>query len=246
MLALFDEFGTIAAEDMLVIYDGNDQDLSDAISTLSSFSLIESDEGHFKLAPFFQHARFRKRFSVDVDEFLVIARGRLLKVVSSYSSEDSLSFSTIDTTIMAALKEGRELPFGLDKSAIVGSHYLRVARSYYNLGEYEFASKFCNLAFDKSSTLSQSATVETLRLLGMSAARTENNTDIAKAKAELGKIATAQAKRHVHFISGFIARWNGDFEVAENEFKAVIATNPTDTHALRELSSLLLIREDFR
>lgn len=247
ILSLFDEFGTISIEDLLVIFGdgGEDQALADAVSLLISFSLLESDDSHLRLAPFFQHARFRKRFSVDVDKFMGIARSRLLSAVSNYLPEDSVSFSTIDASIMAAIKDGVKNPLSLDEKAIVGSHYLRVARSYFDRGDHTSAVKFCNAAFQKSGTLTENAIIETLRLLGMSAVRTNDIANIEKAKLQLAKIASPQAKRHGHFISGFEARWNGYIDTAENEFRAVLLSNPTDTHALRELSQILLTREEY-
>ncbi|EKD75595.1 MAG: hypothetical protein ACD_44C00090G0001 [uncultured bacterium] len=246
ILSLFDEFGTISIDDLLAIFGETDQELADAVSLLASYSLLEVNEGYLRLAPFFQHARFRKRFSVDVDKFLVTARTRILDFVSNYMPEDSVSFSTIDSVIMAAIKEGRPIPLALDEKAIVGSHYLRVARSYFDRGEYTQTVTFCNSAFEKSGTLTHSAVIETLRLLGMSAIRTNDSTNINRAKTELAKFTSTQAKRHVHFISGFEYRWNGAFDESEEEFKKVLSLNPTDTHALRELSQLLLIREDYK
>lgn len=246
ILSLFDEFGTISIEDLLAIFGETDQELADAVSLLASYSLLEADEGYLRLAPFFQHARFRKRFSVEADKFLVTARTSFLNVVSNYMSDDSVSFSTIDSAIMVAIKEGKTIPLALDQSAIVGSHYLRVARSYFNREEYSKALIFCNSAFEKSATLTDSAVIETLRLLGMSAIRTNGSVNIKKAKDELIRLKSTQANRHFHFISGFELRWNGMFDEAEEEFRKVLLLNPTDTHALRELSQLLLIREDYK
>jgi tetratricopeptide (TPR) repeat protein len=62
---------------------------------------------------------------------------------------------------------------------------------------------------------------------------------------ELSKMGTQQSRRHVHFIKGFDARWNGYFEIAETEFGEALKINPKDTHALREIAQLLVMREDY-
>lgn len=245
ILSLFDEFGAIAAEDLVTIYE-NDEDLANAITVLLSYSLLESDESHLRLAPYFQHARIRKRYSTDGDKFLKIARTRLLTAVSNYQLDESVSFSTIDSAVMASIKEGKALPLQFDEKAIVGSHYLRVARSYYDQEDYESAIKFCDAAYEKCYTLTPSASIETLRLLGMSAVRKNKSASLEKSVTELRKINTPQALRHIHFIRGFDARWNGQIDTAETEFKEALKLNSEDTHVLRELSQILLTREDFR
>jgi tetratricopeptide (TPR) repeat protein len=245
ILSLFDEFGAIAAEDLVTIYE-NDEDLANAITVLLSYSLLEADESHLRLAPYFQHARIRKTFSADGDKFLKTARTRLLTAVSNYQLDESVSFTTIDSAVMASIKEEKALPLQLDEKAIVGSHYLRVARSYYDQEDYDSAIKFCDKAFDKCYTLTQSASIETLRLLGMSAARKNKSAYLEKAITELQKIGTPQASRHIHFIKGFEARWNGQIDTAETEFRKALNLNSEDTHVLRELSQILLTREDFR
>jgi tetratricopeptide (TPR) repeat protein len=248
LLSLFDEFRIFAPNDLLAICGESDPDqaLSEAVGLLVSFGLLESEGDHLKLASFFHQARFRKQFSVEAEAFLSEARKRLLEITQNYTAEDNISFATIDAAIITAVKEGRRLPLSLDERAIVGSHYLRVARSYYDREKYPEALKFCHAALAKGETLTESATAECLRLLAMSAVRVDDREALAEAIERLNRIASSQARRHVHFVQGFHARWNGDFESAETQFRQVLALSPKDVHALRELAQVLLIREDFR
>lgn len=246
LLSLFDEFRIIAPNDLLAICGESDQDLSEAVGLLVSFGLLESEGDHLKLASFFYQARFRKQFSPAAEAFVSEARKRLLEITQNYTAEDNVSFATIDAVIITAVKEGKRLPLALDERAIVGSHYLRVARSYYDREKYPEALKFCNAALGKRETLTDSAAVECLRLLAMSAVRVDDRQAREGAIEGLTQIRSSQAKRHMHFVQGFHARWNGDFERAETEFREVLALSPKDVHALRELAQALLIREDFR
>ena len=247
VLALFDEFGTISLEDLQIVFgaDSDEQDLADAVTSLVSYSLLEMDETHFKIAPYFQHTRFRKSFSVEVDPFLDVSRKRLLDVVNTYSVDESVSFSTIDSTILSAIKLNEKLPFGFDEKAIVGSHYLRLARSYYDRQNYVESTNFARKAFDKEYTLTDSAKNEALRLLGISAIRIGNGQQRDFAIENLVKLDTIQSKRHIAFIKGFDARYNNNFDIAEQFFREVLTYSPNDNHALRELSQILVHREEY-
>ncbi|MFC5475902.1 tetratricopeptide repeat protein [Paraherbaspirillum soli] len=79
----------------------------------------------------------------------------------------------------------------------------------------------------------------------MAAVRVGDKVSITEAQNQLAQIPTQQARRHVHFITGFEARWNGHYEVAEKEFLETLKINPKDTHALRELAQILVVREDY-
>jgi Flp pilus assembly protein TadD len=245
ILALFDDLRVIAPPDLLAMCNVPDQELSEALGVLVSYGLVESDKDHLKLAAAFHNSRLRKRFAANTEDFLAQARKRLLDITQQYTSEDNVSFATIDATILTAIREGRPLPLSMDERAIVGSHYLRAARTAYDKQQYEDALKFSRAAVAKKETLSESANVECLRLLGMSAIRLGDDEGLTESIDSLQRISTTQARRHVHFLKGFAARWNGSFGDAENEFLAVLALNPKDVHALRELAQALVIREDF-
>jgi tetratricopeptide (TPR) repeat protein len=245
LLALFDEFGAIDPNDLIQICGEPDQSIAAAVTRLLSLGLLESEGDHLKLASYFRTARFRKQFSSDADSFLAEARQRLLGLTSTYTAEDNISFATIDIALTNSIAQGKDLPLAFGERAVVGSHYLRVARTCYDRERYVDTVKFASEALSKRHTLTNDAVVECLRLLGMAAIRTGDKSNLQSAIDELSMIATQQSRRHIHFIKGFDARWNGYFETAEKEFRETLNINPKDTHALREIAQLLVVREDY-
>ncbi|WP_426076412.1 TIR domain-containing protein [Janthinobacterium sp. PSPC3-1] len=245
LLTLFDELGAIDPSDLIEISGESDQAIAMAVNNLLSLGLLETEGDHLRLASYFRSARFRKQFSSETDGFLIEARKRLLALTSTYTAEDNISFETVDISITTSILQGKSSPLGFSERAVVGSHYLRVARGCYDREKYGESVGFATAALEKRHTLTDEAVVECLRLLGMAAVRTEQRDSFDYAIAELSRINTAQAQRHVHFINGFDARWNGDFDRAESEFGETLKINQKDTHALREIAQVLAVREDF-
>lgn len=248
LLALFDEFNAIDPTDLLEICDGHDQDVADSATRLVSLGLLESEGDHLRIASYFRRARFRKQFSAETEEFVAEARKRLLVITASYQDEDEISFETIDVALVNSIAAGKPVSALFGERAVVGSHFLRVARSSYDRERYRDTVRFAMAALDKRHTLTNEAVVESLRLLGMASVRIgcEGVDGLALAIEELGKIGTNQAARHVHFIQGFEHRWNGSYERAEAEFVEVLKFNARDVHALRELAQLLVGREEYQ
>ncbi|MCA8269311.1 toll/interleukin-1 receptor domain-containing protein [Burkholderia vietnamiensis] len=244
LLALFDDFGAMDPGDLLEVSGESDQVVSEAVSGLLSLGLLESEGDHLKLAGYFRNARFRKQFADAADDFLVGARQRLLALVSTYTAEDNVSLVTVDSVLTTAIAQGKSVDLFGDR-ALIGSHYLRVARGCYDREKYEDAVAFASEALEKGDTLTQEAKVECLRLLGMAAVRTGDGSNVTRALSELAGIGTKQANRHIHFIRGFDSRWNGDYERAVEQFREVLNITKNDTHALRELAQLLATSEDF-
>ena len=231
LLALFDELGVLDPTDLLEISGNADQTIAEAVNQLLALGLLESEGNHLRLASFFRNARLRKQFSAEADAFLIEVRKRLLKLTSTYTAEDDISFSTIDIALTSAIAQGKPTPIDLGNRAIVGSHYLRVARASYDRENYEEAVTFASQALAKRHTLTDEAVVESLRLLGMAAVRTGDRESLEDALQGLLKMRTQQARRHVHFINGFDARWNGDFDTAEVEFGETLKDKSPERHA---------------
>ena len=248
LLALFDEFHAIDPTDLLEICGGQDQEVAESVTRLVSLGLLESEGDHLRIASYFKRARFRKQFATETEEFVADARRRLIGITASYQDEDEVSFETIDVALINSIAMGKPVSGLFGERAVVGSHYLRVARSSYDRERYVDAVRFAMAALDKRHTLTNEAVVEALRLLGMASVRVgpEGAESLARAIEELNKIGTNQAVRHVHFIQGFEHRWNGSYERAEAEFVEVLKFNARDVHALRELAQLLVGREDYQ
>ena len=215
LLTLFDELGAIDPTDLIEICGEPDQSVAESVNQLLSLGLVESEGDHLRLASYFRNARFRKQFSAETEGFLVEARKRLLNLTSVYTSDDNISFATVDAALTNAISQGTAIPLGLER-AVVGSHYLRVARVSYDREKYQDTVTFATGALAKRHTLTDEAIVECLRLLGMAAVRTGEKDSLDSAIQELLKMVSQQARRHVHFIKGFNARWNGDFDTADS------------------------------
>lgn len=244
LLSLFDELGAVDPIDLIEICGEPDQSVAESVNHLLSLGLLESEGDHLRLASYFRNARFRKQFSSETESFLIDARKRLLDLTSTYTADDNISFATIDVALTNAISQGKAIPLGLER-AVVGSHYLRVARVCYDREKYPETVTFATGGLAKRHTLTDEAVVECLRLLGMAAIRTGDKVSLDYTLEELRKMATQQARRHIHFIKGFDARWSGDFDTAETEFGETLKINPKDTHALREIAQLLAVREDY-
>lgn len=245
LLSLFDDLRAVDPSDLIQISDEPDQIVSGSVSKLMSLGLIESDGDSLRLASYFQNARFRKQFAGETDRFLIEARRRLLGIASTYTGDDNISFATVDAAVTSAIAQGKSVPGLFGDRAVVGSHFLKVARAAYDREKYHHAVEFASKALAKRESLTQSAIVECLRLLGMSAVRLNKSEPLEEALSGLAGIPTNQAKRHVHFIRGFFGRWNGDYSNAEQEFLEALKITPKDTHALREIAQVLVVKEDY-
>lgn len=243
LLALFDEFNILPANDIAMIFGQDDIETANALIKLLDFGILEPQGDFFQLAPYLINAQLKQRFSINTNDFIVQARKKLLEFSENYSIDDQVSIATIEATTLAAIKEGKTGFFS--ERSLLGSHFLRVARDYYDKKQCLETIVFCQKAFDKNDTLTSSAKIEVLRLMGMSAIRVSDESSLEFAIEELKKQNLIAAKRHIHFMKGFKNRWDGNFSEAEKEFREALIYQENDLHVLRELANTLVEMENY-
>lgn len=243
LLALFDEFKILLANDIPLLFQGNDEELSKSIIKLLEFGIIESQNEFIELAPYLINAQLKQRFSKETLEFIPEARKNLLNFSRDYNIDETISIATIEATTIAAINEGKT--GFLSNRSLLGSHFLKVARNYYDRSNYCETIKFCIQAYAKKETLTDNAKAEVLRLMGMSSIRTSDEESLEFSLNNLENLNSSSAKRHIYFMNGYNKRWHGDFIEAEKYFQQALELQPNDFHILRELASTLLEMERF-
>jgi len=243
LLALFDEFNILPANDIAAIFGQDDIETANALIRLLDFGILEPQGDFFQLAPYLINAQLKQRFSRSTLIFIVQARKKLLELSENYNIDDQVSIATIEATTIAAIKEGKTGFFS--ERLLLGSHFLRVARDCYDKNQYQETIEFCRKAFDKQDTLTSSAKTEVLRLMGMSAIRTSDEASLEFAIEKLRNQDSLAAKRYIHFMKGFNSRWDGNFSEAEKEFRAALSYQENDLHVLRELANTLVEMENY-
>lgn len=247
LLALFLEFDYLSADDLISAAPDIPEDaLNFEMGFLHDHGLVETDGAYLRLAPYLRDVFDRFNWSQDAELELSKSRSRLLERIADMNDADSISVSTLDSAILAALVSGKSIDNPLLKRALLPSHLLRVAREFYDNRDFRRTIELTRRAYDGKEKLSVDAQLECLRLRGLAAVRAGIPEETARIQNEFKKYSEQLAQRNSAFLNGFGHRYDGRMDLAEHEFrKAYNLGGDRNFHVLRELARLCSFREEF-
>lgn len=244
IVAVLHEYRFCEIEFILFALNRSGAEVVEAVRRLEDFCCLERRDRVLLISPPLRDAiRRDKRFSRD-EEWKTEVAERVIKGLESYQAEDNVPLSLIDTAIPELIRTGRSIPFVT--ALILPSHFLRVARDYYDRRNWTRSAEFCEKALDLDSQLSMDAKVEANRLLGLARTRIDpEDTKITDVIGSLRRYGTATARRVAFFMEGFRARRRGNYEEAEEKFLQASELDRENYHINRELSWLLCRTERY-
>ncbi|MBW7900456.1 MAG: TIR domain-containing protein [Rhodocyclaceae bacterium] len=247
LLALFLEFDYLSADDLLsAVPDIPEDTLNTEMGFLHDHGLIETDGAYLRFAPYLRDVFDRFDWSHNAEEELSKSRARLLERIADMSDAELMSVSTLDSAILAALVSEKSIENPILKRALLPSHLLRVAREFYDNRDFVRTIELTRRAYEGKGKLSVDAQLECLRLRGLASVRAGIPGEISRVQEEFAKYSEQLAKRNSAFLQGFSHRYEGQMDLAEEEFrKAYKLGGDRNFHVLRELARLCSFREEF-
>jgi tetratricopeptide (TPR) repeat protein len=213
-----------------------------ALSRLMDLHAIEGVGDTYQVAPPLRAAVGRdNRFALDPE-----SRRAMLKVVSdtlkATTDDASISVSMIDAGILAILQEGAEIPAFMS-AFLLPSHLVWLARRHYAARRWSDCARLAAAAILSVNRMSPAGRVEACRLLCLSSARLNQQDDFRKGIDLLRTWADdSWARSNVYFLIGFNARLDGNYPLAEENFRKSQKDSPGNFQAIRELAGICLAR----
>ncbi len=247
ILALFREYEYLSAEDIFVALGTVDEaNLSRTLSYLSDHGILESEGPYIRMAPYLLDTLSRYNWSDETRRFIVECRDRLLDRVNNISIDDYASISTIDAWVLSSLRQEKSTDNIILARCLLPSHLLRVSREFYDRKDFSRTIELAQKALNGSNKLSSEAQVESLRLIGLSSVRLGQDKTLHSSLEKLTAYGHTSALRTAAFIRGFKARYDGNIDIAEREYRqAFDLDGKKNFHILRELAQILKIKEDY-
>lgn len=247
ILALFREYEYLSAEDIFVaLGDIDEPQLSKTLSYLIDHGILESEGPYIRMAPYLLDTLSRYSWSDETKKFIIECRSRLLERVKSISIDDFASISTIDAWILSSLRQENSADNIILARCLLPSHLLRVSREFYDRKDFSRTIELAQKALSGSNKLSFEAQIESLRLICLSSVRLGQDTTLNPAIEKLSSYNNISAQRTAAFIRGFKARYEGQIEIAEKEYrKAFDLDGKKNFHILRELAQILKVKEEY-
>lgn len=246
LLALFREYEYLSAEDLFVAINSSDEsELGSTIAYLSDHGIIETDGPYLRIAPYLLDALSRYDWSEEARDFVIECRSRVLSRVDSLTTDDFVSISTIDTWIVSMLRTNQSVDNMMLARCLLPSHLLKVAREFYDRKEFSKTIELAKKAFEGRGKLSTDAQIESLRLICLSSVRLGSDDDLFEAIDQLEKYGSRLSERTASFVRGFKARYEGNIDTAETQFRAAYSLDgQKNFHILRELAQILKLKEE--
>lgn len=241
-LALFSEYGCLGADDLVFAFeDSQDETLMGAIGYLQDVGLIERYGRYFQLPTYLMDAVSRRKQSDDTLAALKTIRRRFIERLALFGGDDVIPISTIESGIVAALRANQDLPQLWLRQSLLPSQLLKVAREFYDAGEYARAEELCGRALERRGGLTREAHIEALRIRGLASVRRNKPDTFSECLQDLEKYPELVAKRIANFLQGFKKRWEGRPDAAEQFFRrAHEFGGDQNFHVLRELAQVLI------
>ena len=230
------EYRFLSADLLLALFSASIDDLMEDLRVLQDFCCVEFRNGYFHLSsPIRESTRRVGLFTRDEDWHRNIAQ-RICDVLQDYKDDDHIPLSIIESATIAQAR-GAAAPAYL-KSLILPSHLLVIARDLYDRQLRPQCIQFCQRAFEMKGRMTSDAQVETLRLWGLSAARSNDESEFLRVVELLKEHDYPTARRVRLFLEGFFARLRGRLDTAETRFKEAWDIAPKNSHINRELANL--------
>lgn len=220
---------------------GGSDEINDAIAECESLGFLLEDEVCLRMPNYL----IRGARSIGKEEGVERGLRKLFEIQSGVASalklDDVTSVAVLNEYCLNLLRRGKNVGIVFE-SIILPSQCIQVARSMYENENYEETIDLCSRAYEARAALSQDGLVETLRYMGMAAARLGRTDDFALACRRFEEVPdSVKAKRMANFLNGFKQRLDGKFDEALQYLNiAYKAKGELDIHVLRELASVNL------
>lgn len=251
VLAFIAECGFISEADMLTALDGVDGLSKDAIEEtivkLISYGFILSDDVSLRLPVFLIRTARKLSHYPHVAAGISKAWNQFSTIFDELADNTESSISVLTEACLTKLKAGGNcLP--LIDSIILPSQCYRMARRYYDDGDYLLSLSLCRKAYERRIALTNEGAIEVLRIQGLSAARLNDQVEFKNAINSFSEYGlNKKAQRIKEFLLGFEARLEGRFDDAVTHMNmAYQRGGHGDFHILRELAFLHWSEGDFK
>jgi len=244
IISVLHEYRTSELEFILVALDRRGIEVTECIRRLEDFCCIERRDSLITISPPIRDAiRRDKRFHRSTEWHTNVGR-RVVESISKFENSESISLSFIDSALPELLRQKKEVPF--ITALILPTHFLRVARDYYDKSKWRNSVDFCRQALDGADRLTMDAKVEANRLLGLALTRLNaEDPKISEVIVQLRSYVTPTGNRVAFFIEGFRARRRGQLDIAVDKFLEASKLGRDNYHINRELSSVLCRQERY-
>lgn len=246
-LAIFREYEYLSPEDLFVALGTvHEASLGKTLGYLIDHGVIENEGPYLRMAPYLLDALSRYDWSDETNQFVNECRDRILSRVDSIVAGDFVNISTIDAWVLSALRQDKAESNFLLSRCLLPSHLLKVAREFYDRKEFSKTIGLAQKAYGGRAKLSVEAQVEALRLICLASVRLGTQAELTVALNSLEAMGGNLALRTAAFIKGFKARYEGNIDIAETQFRLAFELGGSrNFHILRELAQILKIKEEF-
>ncbi|MEH6460375.1 toll/interleukin-1 receptor domain-containing protein [Chitinimonas sp. JJ19] len=217
------------------------EQVNEAISECASFGFIIEDEVCLRMPNYLvRGARAIGRDS-EIENNLKKLFEHQGHFANSLALDEVTSVAVLNEYCLSILRRGQNVG-PVFESIILPSQCLQVARSMYDSEKYEDTLSLCKRAYEARAALSQDGLVETLRYMGMAAARLAKNDEFKTIGEKFKEISeSTKAVRIENFLNGFKKRLDGKLDEAFSYLSSAYnAKGKSDIHVLRELASVAL------
>ncbi|TNV70984.1 hypothetical protein FGO68_gene11309 [Halteria grandinella] len=238
ILVALTEYRLLPLESIARVVSVDLPSISRATRKLEDFCCIDLSEGYFQVSsPIKEAIRRDKRFDRS-DVWKTELGRRICELADEYTDDDHMPVSLINTAVVAAVRSDK--PTRFVSNFVLPSHYLMIAREYYDARKSKSCMAFCEKAFAMRSNLTLDAQIEVLRLWGLSAVRSQNDLVFNHVIAYIRDYTHVSAKRVSLFLRGFRHRVRGELDSAEPMFLEAWKLSRENQSINREIANLYL------
>ena len=230
------EYRNLSSDLLLAITDADPSEIQEELRALQDYCCVEYRNGFFHLSSPIREATRRDSRFIHDDLWHGKVAQIICDTIQEYAEDDGVPLGILEAATIAQIRGGAA-PAYL-KSLVLPSHLLMIAREHYDAHLRPQCIEFCKRAYEMKSRMTSDAQVETLRLWGLSAARSNDPNEYNFVISELRTYNYPTATRNRLFIEGFIARIRGQLDIAERKFKDAWDIAPRNPHINRELANL--------
>lgn len=211
---------------------------NEAIAECASYGFLIEDEVCLRVPEYLVRGARTLARTGKTEAYMRKLLGEQAKSSASVAIDEVTSVAVLNEHCLASLRSGQN--FGpVFESIILPSQCLQVARSMYEREKYKETYNLCERAYESRAALSNDGLIETLRYMGLAAARMGEQDSFRLVLSRFGDelSGSKKATRILHFLKGFNERLEGNYDGALVELNIAHRTKgEQDLHILRELA----------
>jgi len=224
----------------------NLETFNDALAECISYGFLIEDEVCLRMPDYLiRGARALGRIAESTQLRLKLLLEQQAQRSASFALDEQTSIAVLNEHCLASLRSGKNVG-PIFESIILPSQCLQVARAMYEREMYADTYSLCERAYQSRAALSTDGLIETLRYMGLAAARRGEQEEFQLVLSRFAELTESKkATRILHFLKGFNYRLDGQYDPALAELKIAYRTKgEQDIHILRELAFIYLQNEE--